>query len=400
MSTRLPVAVVVSPDRAIQGQLEAALGKGSIAESVWLVSGYPELSNLERLNDAQSGCVLFLDFSDPIRARRIATELDRAYPFVSVIAIHNSETRDDLLGLMQLGVREVMKAPVTDSEVAVAFLRAAKKPKPVEAGGGHIYAFLPAKPGAGATTIAISTAAAVARISNQDTLLLDFDLRLGVTSFVLGLDGRYSVQDALNEAIHLDGDLWAQLVTRRGNLDVLGSAPVEVPCAPLPDAYTAVLNCAQARYAAVCIDLPGTMEPYELETLDRAKEIFLVCTADVTGLHMAQRRAEALQKLHLGDKVSTVINHAERRTLLPLADIEKLLQAPVRFILPSDPKAVAAAVQLGESIQRTSPLGDQIEAIAKSIIGTAVGKATSGSVRRFIEFFSISPTRDRDLWRR
>ena len=400
MSNSSPIAVVISPDRDLQNQLETALGKGSVAEAVWAVACYPELRDLERLKDAQPGCVLFLDFSDPIRARRIATELDRAYPFVAVIAIHSSETQEELRALMQLGIREVIKIPVSESEVALSFIRAAKKMKPAEAGGGRIYAFVPAKPGAGATTVAISTAAAVARISNLDTLLLDFDLRLGVTSFVLRLDGRYSVQDALNEAVHLDGELWSQLVTRRGHLEILGSAPVEVPSDPLPDAYMAVLNCAQARYATICVDLPGTMERYELEVLDRAKEIFLVCTPDVTGLHMAKRKAEALQKLNFAEKVSAVVNHADRRSVLPVADIEKLMQAPIRFILPSDPKSVAAAVQLGEAIQSKSALGGQVEAIAKSIVGTAVGEAPAGSVRRFIEFFSVSPTREHDFWKR
>src|ERR1700737_3912552 len=91
------VAVAVSPDRAIHRQLETALGQGSMGESVLAVSDYPELSELERLKEAQRGCVLFLDFSDPIRARRIATELDRAYPLVSTVAIQNSPTKDEVI---------------------------------------------------------------------------------------------------------------------------------------------------------------------------------------------------------------------------------------------------------------------------------------------------------------
>ncbi len=379
--------------------MESALKRGSVADAVWVVSRYPELSELERLKEMQPGCVLFLDFSEPIRARRIASELDRAYPFVSIVAIHESDSKEDLVALMQLGIREVVGAPVSDSQLVGAFLRAAKKFRVAENGGGEIYAFVPAKPGAGATTVAISTAAAVARISNQMTLLLDFDLRLGVTSFVLGLDGRYSVQDALHEAVNLDEDLWSQLVTHRGNLEILGSAPVEVPCNPSPDAYEAVLNCAQAHYAAICVDLAGPMERYEQETLERAKEIFLVCTADVTGLHMAKRKAEALHKLELGERLTAIVNHADKRSILPLADIEKLIQVPVRFTLPSDSKSVTAAVQAGEPISSKSPLGMQIEAIAKTLAGTAVGRGSSPSVRRFIEFFSVSPARERDLWK-
>jgi pilus assembly protein CpaE len=388
------VAVVVSPNRSIQAEIESALGQGSLAQAIWVVSDYPELSALERLREADPGCVLFLDFSDPVRARTIATELDRSYPLVSVVAIQPGENKGDLISLMQLGIREVISSPISKSEAAVVFLRAAGKLKPSEAGDGHIYAFLPAKPGAGATTVAISTAFAVARISKQRTLLLDFDLQLGVTSFLLGLDGQHSLQDALHEAVNLDDGLWQNLVSRRDNLDILGSAPVDVPSGPSASAYMTVLNCAQARYAAICVDLPGTMEPHEREILDRAKEIFLVCTADVTGLHMAKRKVDTLKTLDLREKLVVVVNHAERRTTVRLADIEKLLQVPVRFSLPTDQKAVTKAAQLGEAISSGSPLAEQIEEIAKSIVGTSAGKISTGSVRRFIEFFSVSPIRE------
>lgn len=390
-------AVVVSPDPATHRQLEAALRQGSMTETVWVVSVYPELPALERLKDMQPGCVLFLDFSDPIRARRIATELDRAYPLVSVVAIHDSQTRDEVIELMQMGVREVIRRNFSSTEVAIAFTRASRKLSG-ESTGGDIYAFLPAKAGAGATTVALSTAAAVARISKRRTLLLDFDLRLGVTSFLLQLDGYHSVQDALNEGPHLDSDLWLKLVSAKGDLDILGSAPTDLPSEPSADSYLAVLNCAQARYSAICVDLPGTMEHHELETLNRSKEIFLVCTSDVTGLHMAKRKAMALRSLHLGDKISVVINHAERRTLLPLADIEKLLQSPVRFTLPSDAKALACAVQRGEAIQGSSPLAMQIQALAQSMVGKAGDSPAKGSARRFIEFFSVSPERESNVW--
>jgi Flp pilus assembly CpaE family ATPase len=295
---------------------------------------------------------------------------------------------------------DALEPDVSPSEVAVAFVRAAKKLKATDSTGGNIYAFLPAKAGAGATTIALSTAAAVARLSKQRTLLLDFDLRLGITSFLLQLDGHHSVQDALNEATHLDEDLWTKLVTVRDRLDVLGSAPTDLPSESSSDAYLAVLNRAQAGYGAICVDLPGTMERHELETLERAKEIFLVCTSDVAGLHMAKRKALALQKLELGEKISAIVNHAEKRTMLPIADIEKLLQVPVRFTLPSDAKAVACAVQQGAVIQGNSPLAAQIEVIAKRIVGTAAGNGSIGPVRRFIEFFSVSPERDPDFWKR
>src|SRR6476646_6236840 len=132
MLTHSLAAAIVSPDAAVHRQLQDALSSGSIAETVWSISDYPELPTLEGLREATLGCVLFLDFSDPVRARRIAGELDRAYPLVSVVALRSGQTKDEVVELMQLGVREVIGNPISPSEVAVAFIRASRKLKPVE----------------------------------------------------------------------------------------------------------------------------------------------------------------------------------------------------------------------------------------------------------------------------
>jgi pilus assembly protein CpaE len=391
---------IVSPDPAVRRQLQEALESGSLTEAVWSMSVYPDIPALERLKEASSGCVLFLDCSDPVCAQRVAMELDRAYPFVCVVGVLSGGTKNDVIALMRAGIREFLSDPITSSEVAAALGRASKTLNPLSAAAGSIHAFLPARAGAGATTVAISTAAAVARLSQRPTLLLDFDLRFGITSFLLKLDGRYSVQNALNASTHVDEDFLETLVTRRDNLDILGSGPDELPSEPRRDQCAALLDCAQSRYGAIFVDLPGAMEAHELETLHRAKEIFLVLTSDMAGLHMGKRRAEALRRLQLTDRVSVLISQAEGRRSLALADIEKLLQLPVRFILPKDEQAVNEAVLQGAAVRADSKVGAQIEAIAKTIArAPAATPLPARRTHHFLEFFAVSPDRDRYRWK-
>lgn len=394
------IAVVISPDRRLHQQIEAALTATAVADAAWSVPDYPELRELERLREAGNGCVLFLDFTDPVRARRIAAELDRAFPGVSVIAIHSVDAKHDLLQMMQLGIREVLSPPLERHQIVSTFVRALRKLHGGDATIQNIYAFLPAKPGTGATTIAINVAWAIARsIDPEHVLLLDFDLRLGITSFLMKLDGRHSVQDALMASARLDEAVWENLVCRRDNLHVLGSAPVDIPDFP-EDACRAVLDCAHGLYRVVCVDLAGAMELHELATLQRAKEVFLVTTADIAGLHMAKRKSESLQKLGIAENVSVIMNRAERRSSLPIADIERILNFPVRFTVPSDDKAVTKSVHNGLPVESGSPIGAQITAIAKSIVGTMIPGGATPAKRRFVDYFSISPVRDRITWKR
>ncbi len=256
----------------------SALEEHPQVEALWTLGEYPAPGDLARINDAPNGCVVYLDFADTLRARAIAAELDRKYPKAGTIAVHANERGTDLRDLMQLGIRELITGPFDRVEIQRAFERASRKLKAAtvqEEDKASIFAFLPARPGSGATTIALHSAAAAARSGTCHMLLIDFDLRLGMTSFLLKLHGEHSIMDALSFSTHLEETLWERLVYHRGALDILGSAPVEFSRGPGEEGAAAVLDYARQRYAAIVVDLPGEMRAHELETLNRAKEIFL-----------------------------------------------------------------------------------------------------------------------------
>jgi pilus assembly protein CpaE len=275
--------------------------------------------------------------------------------------------------------------------------RKLKTPAGADADGGNLYAFLPAKPGSGATTLATHSAAAAARLTNQRTLLIDFDFRLGMTSFLFKLHSNYSVLDALSSAGQLETDLWDRMVCRRDMLDILGSAPVEFGGVNPEDRAVELVELSQKAYQTVCVDLPGEMREYEVDTLRRAKECFLVSTPDLGALHMAKRKSEMLRELGLQSKTSVVMNRFEGRGTMPLRDIEAILQLPVRFTVPVGDKEIAEAMQQGKALQGRSPLVTQIEHIARRMAPSAA-PVGGPKARRFIEMFSIAPVRDRSRW--
>ncbi len=303
---------------------------------------------------------------------------------------------------MQLGIREVVPCPVAAPDVVQAFSRSARKSKSPAGGGdegGYLYAFLPSKPGVGATTLAAHGAAAAARLTNERTLLIDFDFRLGMTSFLFKLHGAHSVLDAVAEHAQLDAQLLDRMVCRRGMLDILGSAPVEFGGVNPEAGAVALVDLARQCYPTICVDLPGEMREYEVETLNLAKECFLVTTPDIGALHMAKRKAEILRTLGIENKVSVIMNRMESRGAMPIRDVEAILQLPVRYSVSSSEQQIAAATQAGEALQGRSPLAAQIESIARRMSpGTQAGDRAKPW--RFIELFSVSPIRNRAWWGR
>jgi Flp pilus assembly CpaE family ATPase len=236
--------------------------------------------------------------------------------------------------------------------------------------------------------------AVAARQSAQPILLLDFDVRLGMTTFLLKAEATHTVVDALMRARELDQELWNSLVSQLGNLHLLGSGPVDYSQTLEAAQFAALLDFAVLRYPVVAVDLPGTMADYECDALVRARRIFLVSTPDIGALHVARRKSVWLHEQHLDGKVSVVVNCVERRGSMSIADLERIIQLPVRYVLPASGYEIARAVGKGTILEGSSPLAKQIARIASDIGPARSAAARPGPVRRFAEYFSISAIRD------
>ncbi len=178
------------------------------------------------------------------------------------------------------------------------------------------------------------------------------------------------------------------------NLHLLGSGPMDFSRHVSTERFMELLDFAMRRYSLVAVDLPGTMEDQECETLLRAKRIYLVCTPDIGALHVARRKANWLQDLRLTDKVSVVLNCMERRSTLSVDDIQRIIQLPVRHLLPASAGEISRAVQKGAVLETTSGLGKQIARIAEEMASNRPSTKKPSAVRRFVEYFSISAARD------
>lgn len=390
------VVAVISPDRAVQEGIASALEHVLDVGPLWTVSEYPPLGQMDQIGHA-SACVIFLDFSDPIRARSVAADIDNNYPMATTIAMYPVRHSQDLIECMQLGIREVITLPVSAADVVRALnnaRRILKRESTSGESGGRIFAFLSAKPGTGGTTIAAHSSAAVARLSRQRTLLIDLDLQLGMISFLFKLNADHSIIDALRLSEQLDG-LWDRLISRRGMLEVLASASVDFEHHTPAASLAGVLSFARQQYQSVCVDLPGEMREHELDTLKRANEIFLVCSPDIGTLHQAKRKADMLAQLGLRSRVSVIVNRAQGRAALSIADIETVLNLPVRFSLPAADKEIAEATQKAVPIQGHSAFAIQIEHIARRMMPHKEQTAREIKSRRFIELFSITSVRDK-----
>ncbi len=382
------IFISASSDLQFHRNILAALGEGFGVESIWQI-GYSDTSRLRTVPSDQK-CILIVDFEDPRRALPLVRSVG-LHPDFACLAIGGGGTREDVLQLMQAGIREIL--PSSDAEeVRQAVRRIKVKMNSTTEVLAELYAFLPAKPGCGATTLATYAASAAAEMSGEPTLLLDFDVRLGVTSFLLKAGGNHDIVDALVQSENLDTDLWASLVSQCGSLHLVGSGPIQSTQQFSAERFMQILQFARQLYSIVAVDLPGTMDDHEIETLHRSKRIYLVCTPDIGALHVARRKSAWLRDLGLIDRVSVVLNNVHR-SALSMSDIESIILMSVDQTVPFDAPQLARAAQNGTAVMGTSPLAKAFQKIAIEMLPLEPANKKVNLVRRFVEYFSISPAR-------
>jgi Flp pilus assembly CpaE family ATPase len=378
----------LSSEPGFHGDVCAALDTRFRFDSVWDL-GYDDAPRLHGLKSDQE-CLNIVDFSNPRALPLVRTLNGRTQ--ITTIGVGCGSSCDEMLLLMQAGVRDVLpNFTVRD------LVQAVNRSLALVGSAGEIvadlFAFVPAKPGCGATTVATYASAMASCLADDPTLLLDFDIRLGVTTFLLKSQGTRTIVDALDMVHRMDRDLWSSLISQIGDLHLLGSGAADFSRGFLPEPFRDLLNFAVRQYSTVAVDLPGSMEEHECDTLMRAKRIFLLCTPDIGALHVARRKSQWFEGMKLTDKVSVVLNCVDKRSTLSVKEIERIIQLPVRYQLPSDTKNISKAVQNGEILDPSCPLGRQIAAIAAEMVPAKSVLKRPSPMRRFVEYFSVSQAR-------
>jgi pilus assembly protein CpaE len=327
------------------------------------------------------------EFAELYRALR--TEL----PTVRVAALQQSCSSDVLLQLMRLGVQECMTAPFTEDALRDCLSRVTRELRahPVAFEGTDlVYSFLPAKPGVGATTLAVNAALAAARMVGSRGFLGDFDLNCGLVRFMLKLANGYTTVDAAERSTELDEELWPKMITSVEGLDVIHAGQ------PKPETridmlgLRRLLGFVRRMYKIACYDLSGNLEKYSIDIMHESKRVFLVTTPELPALHLAREKRQLLDSLDLGDRVTVLLNRSAKTGTLTSNEIEQLLGSFVHISFPNDYVSVHGALSEGTAIPANTELGAQCNALAHYMVHGKL-PVEPPPKKRFVEYFSIVP---------
>lgn len=387
--------IIISPDTDLSERLEALLNEIGIVSVTRTLDRYPNSVDLVRFLRAHAPQVIFVSTESTPKALEIASEVNKNTPGVQVVAVSRFCDPQILLEVMRAGIREFASLPFDRQTLTEGLMRLKDaldaKPPAIET-TDQLFSFLPSKAGVGTSTIAMNTAKAASRLPDTNVLLTDFDLNSGMLRFMLKLDNPYCVTDAAEHALDMDESMWPSMVTTLENLDLLHAGKLNPDFRIEPTQIRHLLEFLRRNYRALCFDLSGNLEKYSLEIMHESRRVFLVCTPEITSLHLAREKYLYLKQLDLGDRVSVLVNRCQKRSLITPQQIETLLGLPVHMTFPNDYQGVQRALTEGRWVETHSELGKQFTALAHSMV--EVKPASNGgpeSKKRFLDLFSVVP---------
>lgn len=336
-----------------------------------------ELAEFSRSNGAPQVVVLDVRGRDHLPAGFAAFR--REHPDAGAVLVLSSLDPKIMLEAMRAGVSECVPEPVTPKAVDEAVRRVLTSAAPEPA--GQVFAFVGAKGGVGTSTIAVNMAAALARLSRSQVLLMDLHLGYGDDALFLGVEPRFSVLDALDNIQRIDESFFAGLVEKTdANVHLLAAPNRPRPGTSDVRRTRALIDAASQHYRMAVLDVPRS-DLTMLDSLDAATTIVVVTTQEIAALRSAGKIAEMLRQRYGPPKVKFVINRFNRDAVIAQADVERVIAAEVKHLIPSDYKAALEAQNAGTPLvlEKDSRLAASFLSFARDIAGIPKERAERAS---------------------
>jgi len=334
--------------------------------------------------------VIFTSLEDKDAAREVCRYLDADFAYIQRIALSPVEEPPILRLALELRMGGLLVPPMEPQHFGQVLQRLVDHLGLHPAGRGNpgqVYAFLPAKGGVGASTIASNAVRAFARVPGSNVLLADFDVSSGVAGFMFNAEHDFSINDAAIRNKELDEETWQRLVKKVGNVDLLLSGAPRFDEGISPEQVAPVLDFARRTYSVVGADVSDTFDDRTMAVLREANRIFLVTTPDLASLRLAKLKATFLRKLEWEDKTSLLLNRATKRMELTNDELEATVGMPVFASFPCSYADVTRSVRRAEASPKLA------ESIKQFVEKVDTPKPLKEKRNRFIERFALVPSR-------
>jgi pilus assembly protein CpaE len=233
---------------------------------------------------------------------------------------------------------------------------------------GELTVMFSCRGGSGATTLAVNTAALVAR-TTRSVCVVDLDLQLGDVCSALDLEPTTSLSSVAREASTLDSVSLRRRLAQHGSgvCALAQTGHLDDLDPQLAARMPALLDTLRANFDHVIVDGIRDFGDMALAALEAATRIVVVITQDVPSVRRAARVLDLLGRLGIESaRIAVVVNRALGKAAIDDTAIERALGTAISARVREDVR-VAEALDTGAllvDIARTRPIVDDLACVA------------------------------------
>jgi pilus assembly protein CpaE len=302
---------------------------------------------------------------------------------VVIIGHHNDVTL--YRELIRSGISEYLVAPVSIADVigvvSQIFVDPAAEPL------GRVIAFIGAKGGVGASTIAHNVAWASSALFKAETILLDADLAFGTANMNFDQDPAQGMVDAIFTTSRFDETMLDRLLAKCSeHLSMLvAPATLDRTYDLTADSLSPLLEVAQRSTPLIVVDVPHVWNEWTKRTLMAADEVVIVAAPELGSLRNAKNLLDQLTSLRPNDKKPHLILNQigmPKRPEISVKEFTAPLGVTPIAVIPFDPQLFGNAANNGQMIgemEASNPVSDIFKDISHILTGRAEVKTAKKS---------------------
>ena len=272
--------------------------------------------------------------------------------------------------LIKRGVSEYLVPPVRPLPLIQAITTLYSDPSAPFV--GRSIAFVGAKGGVGASTIAHNFAYGLTEALQVSGVIVDFDLPFGTAGLDFNQDPLQGVADALSQPDRLDPVLLERMMVRCSERLSLFAAPanLEDDYDISADAFEEVANKIKSTAPFVIMDMPHIWSGWMRRVLLGADEVVIVATPDLASLRNAKNIIDLVRGERPNDQPPRLVLNmvgVQGRPEIPSKDFGEAVGSPPSLILPFDPKLFGAAANNGQMIHEVNAKSKTVESLSQFV---------------------------------
>lgn len=306
-----------------------------------------------QLSSANVSSVLIVDFSDNKSEKiQLISKVCTNITDCKILALSDNPSVNLIVEVMRSGACEFLPLPLIKNEFSDSMNKILSENSQTNKNSKcKIISVFSNKGGIGKTSLATNLALELAKVTKENTALIDLNFQTGDITTFLDLKPSFNISYMLENIDKINETFLLSTLERykRTSLYVLADPPYFKQADNIkPAQITKLFNTLKDTFSYIVVDVEASFEGKNIAALDNSDVILLVTVANLPALRNTQRCLELFDKLGYDkDKTKIVVNRYMDNDEIKEDDVKKVLSKDIFWKVPNNYFAIMSAINKG-----------------------------------------------------